>query len=196
MFRVSDGRFAFAIGDVSGKGSEAAAVTALVRHSIRAFAEIHRDPADALMAVNDQVRTHGPSSRYCTATLGVLDLGDGVEAVLAVAGHPLPLVVRADGTVETAGVPGTLLGMFRDVTVERKVVRLDPGDAIILYTDGVIEARSAGVPFGEERLKALAKTMAADGASQIAAAIGAAVAEYRDVHDDDLAVLVIRRKTG
>ena len=196
VFRVSDGRFAFAIGDVSGKGSEAAAVTALVRHSIRAFAEIHRDPADALMAVNDQVRTHGPSSRYCTATLGVLDLGDGVEAVLAVAGHPLPLVVRADGTVETAGVPGTLLGMFRDVTVERKVVRLDPGDAIILYTDGVIEARSAGVPFGEERLKALAKTMAADGASQIAAAIGAAVAEYRDVHDDDLAVLVIRRKTG
>ncbi len=196
VFRVSDGRYAFAIGDVSGKGSEAAAVTALVRHSIRAFAEIHEDPADALVAVNDHVRTQGPSSRYCTATLGVLELGDELEAILAVAGHPLPLILRADGTVEAAGVPGTLLGMFRDVTVASQVVRLAPGDAIILYTDGVIEARSAGVPFGEERLKALAKTMAADGASQIASAIGAAVAEYRDVQNDDLAVLVIRRTTG
>jgi serine phosphatase RsbU (regulator of sigma subunit) len=196
VFRVSDGRYAFAIGDVSGKGSEAAAVTSLVRHSIRAFAEIHEEPADALAAVNDHVRTQGPSSRYCTATLGVLDLGDEVQAILAVAGHPLPLVLRADGTVEGAGVPGTLLGMFRDVTVAPHAVRLDPGDAIILYTDGVVEARSADVPFGEERLKALVKTMSADGASRIAAGIGAAVAEYRDVQDDDLAVLVIRRTPG
>jgi sigma-B regulation protein RsbU (phosphoserine phosphatase) len=86
--------------------------------------------------------------------------------------------------------------MFRDVTVAPHAVGLDPGDAIILYTDGVIEARSGGVPFGEERLKALAKTMSDDDASKVAAAIGAAVAEYRDVQDDDLAVLVIRRTPG
>jgi PAS domain S-box-containing protein len=193
LFRVAEGRYAFAIGDVSGKGSEAAAVTALVRHSIRAYAEMHEDPADVLVAVNDAVRIHGPSQRYCTAALGVLTLGDPVEVALAVGGHPLPIVVRADGSTEKAGAPGTLLGMFTDVTMVTRRVRLDPADMIVLYTDGVIDARCAGASFGEERLRALVKTLSGEPASTVSAAIGAAVADYQDVPTDDLAVLVLRR---
>jgi serine phosphatase RsbU (regulator of sigma subunit) len=198
VFRISDGRYAFAVGDVSGKGSEAAAVTALVRHSIRAFAETHDDPADVLVAVNDAIRIHGPSLRYCTAVYGVLTLtgsgpGSRVDVTVAVGGHPLPILLRNDGAVEYIGQPGTLLGMFPDVGVKAMAQSLDPGDALILYTDGGLDSRRAGVPFGEERLRSVLEEAVGQSAASIAGRFGAAVAEYHDEPSDDVAVLVLRR---
>ncbi len=195
VFRVSDGTYAFAVGDVSGKGSEAAAVTALVRHSIRAFAETHADPAEVLTAVNETIRIHRPSLRYCTAVFGVLTTDDGAKVHLAVGGHPLPLILRADGTIETAGVPGTLLGMFPEVSVTSTSHTLAPGDAIILYTDGVVDCRKNGVPFGDERLHAVLADSVGESAREVAARIRLAVAGYQDRPSDDVAVMVLRTHT-
>lgn len=198
VFRISEGRYGFAVGDVSGKGSEAAAVTALVRHSIRAFAETHDDPADVLVAVNEAIRIHGPSLRYCTAVYGVLTLsGAGptsrVDATVAVGGHPLPILLRSNGEAEYVGEPGTLLGMFPDVGVKASAQPLEPGDALILYTDGVPDCRRAGEPFGDQRMRSVLTDAAGESAAAIAGRLGAAILDYHDEPSDDIALLVIRR---
>jgi sigma-B regulation protein RsbU (phosphoserine phosphatase) len=128
----------------------------------------------------------------CVAFHLVCDSGDGVRVTVATGGHPLPLVLRTDGMVEEAGSPGTLLGVFEDPELTDVVVQLGPGDAILLYTDGVTESRGDGPIYGEERLKELLATCAGAGAQQIADRVEADVVAYQPNVPDDIAILAIR----
>ena len=142
------------IGDVCGKGAEAAAVTALARYTVRASATLHSDdPRVVLQDLNDAIRRESAHNRFCTVLYVSLSLhGDRVTGCVASGGHPLPLILRADGRVETIGLPGTLLGILPDPEIRPQELTLRPGDSLILYTDGVIEASPLDHRFGPEQL--------------------------------------------
>ena len=133
-------------------------MTNVVRHSLRSTAQTH-DPAAALAIVNRIVlQEQEPSDpRFSSATLARLERdGDGFRVQVSSAGHPPALVVRAAGAVEECHAPGTLLGITEDPELGAAGTRLGPGDALVLYTDGLIEARSAGIGIlGEERVREL-----------------------------------------
>jgi len=143
VFALDDGAFALVIGDVLGKGAEAAAVTALARYTLRAVAGRSPSPAATLAALNDEMLRQSADRRFVTAVLARLEPrpGGGARLVVACGGHPPPVVLRAGGGGEAIGVPGTLLGVEPEVHLEDSVAQLAPGDALVLYTDGVTEAR-------------------------------------------------------
>jgi PAS domain S-box-containing protein len=187
-----DGVLLAVVGDVCGKGPAAAAVTSLVRHTLRLAAPAAA-PAAALAAVNEAVRAERRTGLFCTAAAAaLLELPDGRVAVrTARAGHPPPLVLRADGTIEAMESDGMLLGWVEDVALQEMPTTLSPGDALILYTDGVVEARDGPDLFGEERLRALLAERAGADAEDLAEAVaGAAMTHARGRPRDDLAVLV------
>ena len=117
----------------------------------------------------------------------------GARLTVCCAGHPLPLVLRANGSIERAGVPGTLLGIFADPELSDQVVDLRRGDAVVLFTDGVVEERAAGAVFGIERLMSVVRSAHGQDAAGIADAIDHAVLSFRpESVRDDVAVLVMR----
>jgi serine phosphatase RsbU (regulator of sigma subunit) len=129
------------VGDVCGKGPEAAAVTALVRHSIRAFAFIRRSPAQVLGAVNEVMLGHELAQRFATVVLARLDPTSGfAKAVIAGAGHPPPVLLTKDGYASCPDVQGTMLGVRAGSNVLDLEVKLDPGSTLVLYTDGLLDA--------------------------------------------------------
>ena len=193
---VEDG-WVCAIGDARGKGAEAAAVTALARYTIRAISLKEDRPAEVLAALNEAMLQQLPEDRFCTVACVRLDPGDGspgVAAEISRAGHPPPLVVRAGGSVEEVGPPGRVLGVFPDAELGHASLRLMPGEALVLYTDGVTEARSPdGEFFGEERLRDLLRSCTCCGAGDFARRIKNVVLEFQEGYPrDDLAVLVLR----
>jgi hypothetical protein len=128
------------VGDVCGKGPEAAAVTALVRHSIRAFAFVRPSPAQVLGAVNEVMLGHALAHRFATVVLARLDLvGDPVTAVIAGAGHPSPLLV-AGGSTRCLPLKGTMLGVRPGCDVLDLDLELEAGTTLVLYTDGLLDA--------------------------------------------------------
>jgi serine phosphatase RsbU (regulator of sigma subunit) len=144
VFDTEDGAWWLVVGDVCGKGAEAAAVTALARYTIRAAAVRTRAPSDVLRRLADaMLRQDAGRGRFCTIACMRLDLS-AAPALLTVSsgGHPLPTVLRRDGRVETVGVPGTLLGMLEDPELHDTVTELRPGDAVLAFTDGLTEARA------------------------------------------------------
>ncbi len=144
-FQIDENRWAIAIGDVCGKGAEAAALTALGRYTIRALAE--HDAPTVLERLNEAVIRDQDMTerRFLTVLLANLTVKPGgLELEIAAAGHPPPLILRADGSVEPVAVGGTLLGVASQVSFEPQQVSLHPGDAILLYTDGLTDARAPG----------------------------------------------------
>jgi sigma-B regulation protein RsbU (phosphoserine phosphatase) len=143
---LSDDRVAFVVGDASGKGLSAALMIASIQSSLRTAALfMGDDPATLLKVVNRQAYSSLPEDRYTTLFYGVFD--GAVRTLRYVnAGHNPPVVVRQDGSVDWLEAGGPPVGMFPDSTYEEKVVRLEPGDFVIAYTDGVIEATN---PCGE-----------------------------------------------
>jgi serine phosphatase RsbU (regulator of sigma subunit) len=136
------GGWALAIGDVAGKGTSAAATTALLRHTLRVAAYVEHAPGEALWRLNEAVLREGDEEHLATAVCAFLRPGDGrAEVSLASAGHPSPLVRRADGKVETVTTPGLLLGVAPADAPPESTVVLGPGDVLVLFTDGVTEAR-------------------------------------------------------
>ncbi len=134
-----------AVGDVCGKGTEAAAVTAVVRHSIRALAIQQSSPAAVLRTVNDVMLSHDLSGRFATAILARLDLShDPPRAVLASAGHPAPVLLEEGGKARCPEVRGPLLGVLADLELQESEVRLSVGETLILYTDGLTDAGAPG----------------------------------------------------
>lgn len=130
-----------AVGDVCGKGPEAAAVTALVRHSIRAFAFVRASPAQVLGAVNEVMLGHALAQRFATVILARLDLTvEPARAVVAGAGHPPPVLLRASGFAECPNVRGTMLGVRPGSNVLDLELQLEPGSTLVLYTDGLLDA--------------------------------------------------------
>jgi PAS domain S-box-containing protein len=187
------------IGDVCGKGAEAAALTSLARHGLRALARDDPAPSRVLMELNDLiVRERGLDPRFSTVAYARFHPGrDGVHLTVSSAGHPLPLVVRADGRVEEVGRPGTLLGPFPAVRVHDRAADLGPGDAVVLFTDGVTEARQGREMFGDARLRDLLASHAGAPADVLAGAVEEAVIAFHGgPAADDLAVLVVRVADG
>ncbi|HJQ29549.1 MAG TPA: SpoIIE family protein phosphatase, partial [Rubrobacter sp.] len=193
---VEDG-WICAIGDVRGKGVEAAAVTALARYTIRAVTLKDDRPSEILAALNEAMLRQLPEDRFCSAACVRLEPQDGSPGVgvdVSRAGHPPPLVLHADGTVEEVGCPGKVLGVFADAELGDTSLRLMPGEALVLYTDGVTEARSSdGGFFGEDRLHHLLRSYSGCDAETIARRIKSVVLEFQEGYPrDDLAVLVLR----
>jgi serine phosphatase RsbU (regulator of sigma subunit) len=130
-----------AVGDVCGKGPEAAAVTALVRHSIRAFAFVRPSPAQVLGAVNEVMLGHALSHRFATVILARLDLAsEPMRATIAGAGHPPPVLLGGDGLTRCPGIQGTMLGVRPGSDVRDLKLELQPGSTLVLYTDGLLDA--------------------------------------------------------
>jgi serine phosphatase RsbU (regulator of sigma subunit) len=193
---VEDG-WICAIGDVRGKGVEAASVTALARYTIRAVTLKNDRPSEVLAALNEAMLRQLPEDRFCTAACVRLEPQDGSAGVgvdVSRAGHPPPLLVRPEGTVEEVGCSGRVLGVFPEAELRDTSLRLMPGEALVLYTDGVTEARSPdGDFFGEGRLRHLLGSCADCDAETLAGRIKDTVLDFQEGYPrDDLAVLVLR----
>ena len=198
LWKIDEEVYGLAIGDVVGTGPEAAALTALVRYSLRALTLRGGEVSTTLLALNDALRgaaaDPGTSETFCTAIFGTVRLcGPRVEVVLASGGHPLPLVHRANGQVQEVPLGGTLLGPLPVIHIATAHLTLEPGDMLVLFTDGVTEARREdGKMFdsdGIQRILAGSRMSA----RQTVEALEAAVLEYvGGVLADDVAALVLR----
>jgi PAS domain S-box-containing protein len=182
------------MGDVCGKGPDAAAVTALARYTLRTAAMRERLPSRSLGLLNEALLRQRSDRRFCTVAYAYLEpLAEGARVGFASGGHPLPLLLRADGRVEPVGEHGTLLGVVPDPSFEDRSVALAPGDALIFYTDGVIEARPGNHSLDEEGLATLVASCAGADADAIAARVEDAAVTAQDGEPrDDIAVLVLR----
>jgi serine phosphatase RsbU (regulator of sigma subunit) len=197
LFDTGLGGWALAVGDVSGKGTAAAVITGLARHTVRAIARVHDDPDEILGFLNGALRRHEGPPAFCTVACAVIEPhpAGGFIARVSSGGHPYPLVLRRGGALEPLEVTGTMLGVAGDPQLERAGVRLARGDALILYTDGVTDARAAGGErFGEGRLHAALRGAAGGSAETIAAAVDAAVRAHQQgaAPADDRAIVVLR----
>ncbi len=190
-----EGAWGVVVGDVSGKGPNAAAIMGLAAHTVRALARYESRPSAVLSALNETLlrAERVNEAQFCTACeMRLRAEANHLHVTLCVAGHPLPLVVRADGSVEEAGVPGTLLGSFVDPELHDVVLDLRPGDALVAYTDGLVERRGVGIDAGQRTLAALLSTLTGLSGSDIAARIERELVDDV-VLDDDVAVFVIRK---
>jgi PAS domain S-box-containing protein len=196
-FDISPERWLVVVGDVAGKGTAAAVLTGLARHTLRAIALREERPEEMLRFLNEALRRQSAEAAFCTVGCAMLEprLGGGFDARLAAGGHPFPLLVRAGGSaVEEVVVRGTLLGVEAAPLLEPVGLTLAPRDTLVLYTDGVIDAReTGGGQFGEERLRAAVSAAAGGTAEDVATAVDEAVAAFEpDVQRDDRAIMVLR----
>ena len=194
VFSVSEDQWYLVVGDVCGKGAEAAAVTALARYTIRAAAVRRRAPSAILRWLSDaMLRQSDAPNRFCTIACAQLDLGQATPRVtVACGGHPLPLVVRADGTTEEIGAPGTLLGLVPEPVLEDRSVELQPGDTLLLYTDGLTEAGAPAHVWSPDELAAAAREAARGSVeATVERLVDAAVGSLPALRDD-VAVLALR----
>lgn len=193
VFPIDASATALVIGDVCGKGADAAARAAQFRYTTRAVSGPELDPATVLALVDAKVQeTDAQGERFCTAAYVRAERrGADIACTAASAGHPLPLVIRAGGAVEEVHCAGPLLFVMSDPVHKVAHVTLHPGDALVLYTDGVTEARGADGWFGDDRLHELLATCAGAPAEVIAATITEAVLAFGGGSaTDDVAVLV------
>ena len=191
VFATADDAWAVVVGDVCGKGVEAAALTGMARHTLRAAGARGGTPVEALEDLN-RVMIREDGERFCTVAFGrVRSNGHGVHLDVACGGHPAPLVVRSDGRVETVGAPGSLLGVFDDVAFEERSTLLEPSDLAIFFTDGLIDAR-ATASLDEAALATLVARCAGRTAEGALDVIKAVVADPDASTSDDTCVLVVR----
>jgi PAS domain S-box-containing protein len=164
VFNTAEEQWFLVIGDVCGKGAEAAAVTALARYTVRAAAVRQRSPSAILRWVNDAMLRQDTGGRFCTMACAHLDLARPMARLtVSCAGHPAPLVRRADGTVEELGAAGTLLGLVDDPELHDAVTDLGPGDLMVAYTDGLTDAAAPARTWAPEDIVAM--VAAADASS-------------------------------
>jgi sigma-B regulation protein RsbU (phosphoserine phosphatase) len=194
VFDLPEGPWAVAIGDVCGKGPEAAAITGLARNVLRLLGREGIAPPAVLRRLNTAILDLGERGRFCTATMAtVRPSPTGLTVRLSMAGHPHPVLVTADGRASFVGTSGSLLGVFEDVDVAGDELQLAPGDALVFYTDGVTERRNGDQMFGDESLLAICEAAAGSSADVFAGLIEQGVREFGEqASRDDLAVLVIR----
>jgi serine phosphatase RsbU (regulator of sigma subunit) len=192
-FALSHRQWAFLIGDVCGTGPDAAALTSIARHTVRAAARHGADPSDVMAWLNEAV-LHSNRNLFCTACYGTLTTGDdGWKLASTAAGHPLPVVATADGT-DTLGRPGTLLGVRDEVTTRTAETVLHSGDVVVFYTDGITDLPP---PYGidaEELARVIEELRDLPTAEDIATGIQRSLLERVPDRSrvDDVALLVVR----
>ncbi|MFD5006504.1 PP2C family protein-serine/threonine phosphatase [Streptomyces mutabilis] len=200
LFAIDGDRFAFFLGDVCGKGPQAAAVTSLIRYTLRAAALHDPDPVAALKTLNHVLheRYTGDDPRYCTTIFGTLEPHPTTgEATVRIAsgGHPPALVLRADGRADYLSTPGGLLvGVLPTAPFTAATTTLGPGDALVLYTDGLTEARTGEDRtslYGDEALLEFAASHAGKSAPSVIHALTDLLDDLADGLDDDTALLAL-----
>ncbi|MFF1708598.1 PP2C family protein-serine/threonine phosphatase [Streptomyces sp. NPDC058268] len=201
LFALGDGRWAFFLGDVCGKGPQAASLTSLTRYTLRAAALHDPEPAAALTTLNAVLQERygaGGDPRYCTVIFGVIQPGaeDGAITVrLASGGHPPALVMRADGAADYLPTPGGLLvGVLPTARFSTAETTLAAGDTLLLYTDGLTEARTGSTRqslFGDEALQTFAADLAPSSPHETIAALTGLLESFGDGLDDDTALLAL-----
>lgn len=196
-FETSDGSWAIVVGDVCGKGAGASALTGLARHTLKTAALNQPEPARALATLNRAILREGSDrglQRFCTLAYAQLQRKEvGFSLWLTSAGHPLPYLLRADGSVEAIGESGLLLGVLDEVHAKGVILDLEPGDAVFLYTDGVTEGRRGGDIFGDERLQQVLASCVGLDAEAIGKTVERTVVDFwSDGSVDDIAILVVK----
>jgi sigma-B regulation protein RsbU (phosphoserine phosphatase) len=197
LFPLAGGRWGFFLGDVCGKGVDAAAVTAAARYTLRAAAVYDPDPAVALANLNSVLYQDylSESHRYCTVIFGVLTPDRiGYTATLGSGGHPPALLLRADGSADyqpTTG--GMLIGVLPDAHPVIRTVPLAPGDTLLLYSDGLTEARTGNAEcrYGRQALHTFATALAPAPAPATVTAVTELPTALSDGIDDDVAVMAL-----
>jgi sigma-B regulation protein RsbU (phosphoserine phosphatase) len=197
VFPIGDGRWGIFLGDVCGKGAGAAALTSLTRYTLRAAAAYAPDPLQVLRTLNTVLRQEytDDEMRFCTVIFGLITPdGDGFTATLASGGHPPALLLRAAGRdARYLHTPeGLLIGALAEARFTAVQTRLGPGDTLLLYTDGLTEARlPGGDRYGDEALLAFATDLSPAGAPAAVAAVTELLGTFGDGLDDDTALLAL-----
>ena len=200
LFPLARGRWGFFLGDVRGKGVAAAAVTAAARYTLRAAAVYDPEPAAVLRNLNSVLFQDYAAAghRHCTVVFGVLEPADrGYTAVLAAGGHPPALLVRADGTTGFQSTDGgALIGILAEPRLATRSLTLEPGDTLILYSDGLIEARTGpdGDRYGDEALLDFVRRRGPTDAASAVHAVTGLLDTFTEV-DDDVAVMALSVRT-
>jgi integral membrane sensor domain MASE1/anti-sigma regulatory factor (Ser/Thr protein kinase) len=195
LFPGDDRSWAVLVGDVCGKGASAAAVTGLARYTLRAGAVRETRPSRTLALLNDAILRQRAPNEFCSVAFARLEPNGaaGVRATVSSGGHPLPLVLRSDGTVETVGAHGTLLGVVPDPVLRDEAVDLGAGDALVLYTDGLTDAYAPERIVTTDDLAAMLEGCRGQPASEIARRVTESVLdEHEREPRDDIALLVLR----
>lgn len=191
VFPTGPDEYVVLLGDVSGKGVEAAVVTSLIRNTVRALAVLHHRPSAVLAELNAVIGAH-ETDRFCTLVLVRLRRGSdgGWRATIGAGGHPPPLLLRPGAGPVEVEVGGSLIGILSDLEFVEAELRLVPGESLLLYTDGVTEARGQEAFFGEERLHAAAARLGAGDVARLVQGLTAQVVAFQDgLTHDDVAVL-------
>ncbi len=197
VFPRSPTEWALVVGDVSGKGAEAAAVTALARYTLRAVALDDASPSSALRRLNAAMLLDD-TSQFATVVIAYFAAGaaGGIDVRLALGGHPAPAVLRRDGATELVGRFGTLVGLGPDPDLHDTDVHLRAGDVLLLYTDGVTEAGPRSAPFGDDGLAAVLRGLAGQTPQAIVDAVERAVVDAQPGDPrDDIALLALSTTT-
>ena len=195
VFPVTGG-WAITVGDVCGKGQEAAAMTAAARHAIRVLAHWNSDPADVLAKVNEVMLSGDYEERFVTAKLAYLRWeGRRLRVTLASAGHPGPALVRADGRVDVLSGGGLPLGLFPDADPHTEELELGEDDLLFFYSDGLTDARSPDMRYFEDSLADELAGLAGRTAAETARVVQSLVSSFsQDELRDDMTILVARVK--
>jgi serine phosphatase RsbU (regulator of sigma subunit) len=197
VFSTAEDQWYAVIGDVCGKGAEAAAVTALARYTIRAAAVRRRSPSAILRWLSDAMiqQSADRDGRFCTIACAHLDVSRSPPRItVACGGHPLPLVVRAGGAVEELGTPGTLLGLVANPDLQDRSTELRGGDTLVLYTDGLTEAGAPEHVWEPEELAATARESAGGTAEATVSRLLTAATGAAATARDDIALLALRAR--
>lgn len=194
VFPADDGSWTLIIGDVSGKGADAAATTALARHTLRTASMLLSDPAADLALLN-RVLAADATQNFCTVfCVRMRHQRDGLDCRFANGGHLAPLLLRRDGTLEELeGGRGPLVGSFPDAQYQEATLRLQPGDLLLMYTDGVTEVRRHDVERGERELRTTLAALVGRPAREVVDAVQRRAVELLGGRPrDDMALLAVR----
>jgi serine phosphatase RsbU (regulator of sigma subunit) len=191
-FQIGEDDWIIAVGDVCGKGPAAAALAGLARHTLHASALRERRPSRILAILNEAILRQSEETTFCTLVCGRLERRNhAVGLTFACGGHPLPLVVAANGNIQTVGCYGTLVGVFADAEFADEALELEPGETLVLYTDGLIEAYGGPVEAGQGRLAEVIRACAGAPAEEMAGRIDRLIPGGQ-TDRDDITFLVLR----
>lgn len=195
VFALDEQTWAFVLGDVSGAGAEAAAVSAAARYTIRALADGSRSPSVTLGEVNSRLLLATEAERHCTLVYGYARPApeEGLLLTLSLAGHHQPLIRRTDGSVEPVGRWGMPLALFEAPELHDTTVRLGPGEVLCLFTDGLVESRRDDEMYEVERVADVLVEHRDQSLDDLAAGLVSSVRAFHGGHlADDLALLLLR----
>ena len=195
LFPLTAHRSGFFLGDVCGKGPEAAAITSLVRYTMRTAAMLHERPAAILSDLNAALLIHADAEmKLSSAVYGQIDLSPEAGIVtLAAAGHPPPLIVRTDGSVQIAATHGTILGAVDDPRFHTCQIELGLGDAIVIYSDGTLDIELGAGRITEQRLAELLTGFTYARAEELVDRLTSAFQDAERPLRDDVAIMTLRR---